>query len=158
MVQYSELVGRSVVVTGSAGGIGEVAARAFYDQGAYVFLLDIDSIKIEQIASELGDRAFAKPEPIVLIVIGDYFSKALQLAKVFREKGNVCEILYKTNPGKAFKDADKLGARFAIIIGEEEIKNNTIKVKDLSLPQDHPQKERTMKNSQVLEVLCAEHA
>ena len=61
MVQYSELVGRSVVVTGSAGGIGEVAARAFYDQGAYVFLLDIDSIKIEQIASELGDRAFAKP-------------------------------------------------------------------------------------------------
>ena len=113
---------------------------------------------VDRIALLLENRAFAKPAPIVIIVIGDYFSKALQLAKAFREKGNVCEILYKTNPGKAFKDADKLGARFAIIIGEEETKTNTVKVKDLSLPQDHPQKERTMKNSEVLEVLCAEHA
>jgi histidyl-tRNA synthetase len=113
---------------------------------------------VDRIALLLENRAFAKPVPIVIIVIGDYFSKALQLAKAFREKGNVCEILYKTNPGKAFKDADKLGARFAIIIGEEETKTNTVKVKDLSLPQDHPQKERTMKNSEVLEMLCAEHA
>jgi histidyl-tRNA synthetase len=113
---------------------------------------------VDRIALLLENRAFAKPVPIVIIVIGDYFSKALQLAKAFREKGNVCEILYKTNPGKAFKDADKLGARFAIIIGEEETKTNTVKIKDLSLPQDHPQKERTMKNSEVLEVLCAEHA
>ena len=113
---------------------------------------------VDRIALLLENRAFAKPAPIVLIVIGDYFSKALQLAKAFREKGKVCEILYKTNPGKAFKDADKLGARFAIIIGEEEIKNNTVEVKDLSLPQDHPQKERTMKHSEVLELLCAEHA
>jgi histidyl-tRNA synthetase len=113
---------------------------------------------VDRIALLLENRAFAKPVPIVIIVIGDYFSKALQLAKAFREKGNVCEILYKTNPGKAFKDADKLGARFAIIIGEEETKTNTVKVKDLSLSQDHPQKERTMKNSEVLEMLCAEHA
>ena len=113
---------------------------------------------VDRIALLLENRAFAKPVPIVIIVIGDYFSKALQLAKVFREKGNVCEILYKTNPGKAFKDADKLGARFAIIIGEAEVKNNTVKVKDLSLPQDHPKKERTMNNNEVLDILCAEHA
>ena len=113
---------------------------------------------VDRIALLLENRTFAKPTPIVLIVIGDYFSKAVQLAKAFREKGKVCEILYKTNPGKAFKDADKLGARFAIIIGEEETKTNTVKVKDLSLPQDHPQKERTMKNSEVLEMMCTEHA
>ena len=113
---------------------------------------------VDRIALLLENRAFAKPVPIVIIVIGNYFSKALQLAKVFREKGNVCEILYKTNPGKAFKDADKLGARFAIIIGEAEVKNNTVKVKDLSLPQDHPKKERTMNNNEVLDILCAEHA
>ncbi len=109
---------------------------------------------VDRIALLLENRVFAKPAPIVFIVIGDYFSKALQLAKAFREKGKICEILYKTNPGKAFKEADKLGARFAIIIGEEEVKTNTVKVKDLSLPIDHCQKERTMKTADVLEVLC----
>lgn len=113
---------------------------------------------VDRIALLLENRVFAKPTPIVFIVIGDYFSTALQLAKTFREKGKICEILYKTNPGKAFKEADKLGARFAIIIGEEEVKTNRVKIKDLSLPIDHLQKERTVKMTEILEVLCEELA
>jgi histidyl-tRNA synthetase len=109
---------------------------------------------IDRIALLLENKKFAKPTPIVLIVIGDYFSKAIQLAKILREKGRICEVLYKTNPGKAFKDADKLGARFAVIIGEEEVKTDTVKIKDLSLPIDHSQKERTMSSSEVIKVLC----
>ncbi len=111
---------------------------------------------IDRIALLLENKAFAKPAPIVFIVIGEYFPQALQLAKSLREKGKICEILYKTNPGKAFKEADKLGARFAIIIGEEEVKTHTVKVKDLKLPIDHVQKERTFKITEVLEVLCEE--
>lgn len=113
---------------------------------------------VDRIALLLENRVFAKPIPIVFIVIGDYFSVALQLAKAFREKGKICEILYKTNPGKAFKEADKLGARFAIVIGEEEVKTHTVKVKDLTLPIDHLQKERTLKISDVIKVLCEDHA
>ncbi len=113
---------------------------------------------IDRIALLLENKVFAKPIPIVFIVIGEYFSTALQLAKTFREKGKICEILYKTNPGKAFKEADKLGARFAIIIGEEEVKTHTVKVKDLSLPIDHLQKERTVKMTEILKVLCEELA
>jgi histidyl-tRNA synthetase len=111
---------------------------------------------IDRIALLLEDRVFTKPVPIVFVVIGDYFRQALQLAKSLREKGKICEILYKTNPGKAFKEADKLGARFAIVIGEEEVKNDTIKIKDLSLPIDHLQKERTIKIAELLKVLCEE--
>ena len=109
---------------------------------------------VDRIALLLENQAFAKPTPIVFIVIGDYFPQALQLAKSLREKGKICEILYKTNPGKAFKEADKLGARFAIVIGEEEVKTHTVKVKDLSLSIDHLQKERTIKTTKLLEVLC----
>ncbi len=109
---------------------------------------------VDRIALLLENRVFAKPVPIAFIVIGEYFSKAIQLAKMLREKGKACEIIYKTNPGKAFKEADKLGSRFAVVIGEEEAKTNTVKIKDLTLPVEHPEKERTIKDSEVLEVLC----
>lgn len=111
---------------------------------------------IDRIALLLENRVFTKPVPIVFVVIGEYFPQALQLAKSLRENGKICEILYKTNPGKAFKEADKLRARFAVVIGEEEVKTNTVKVKDLSLPIDHLQKERTIKNMELLKVLCGE--
>ncbi len=114
-------------------------------------------IGIDRIALLLENRAFSKPAPIVFIVIGEYFSKAIQIAKAFREQGKTCEIIYKTNPGKAFKEADKLGARFAVIIGEEEVKTNTVKLKDLTLPVEHPQKERTLKDSEILGILCGEN-
>ncbi|MBP9829185.1 MAG: histidine--tRNA ligase [Proteobacteria bacterium] len=112
---------------------------------------------IDRIALLLENRAFSKPAPIVFIVIGECFSKAIQIAKAFREQGKTCEIIYKTNPGKAFKEADKLGARFAVIIGEEEVKTNTVKLKDLTLPVEHPQKERTLKDSEILGILCGEN-
>ncbi|CAM3485889.1 3-oxoacyl-ACP reductase [Bordetella sputigena] len=54
---YPELSGRSVVITGSAGGIGEQAARAFHAQGAWVFLMDIQADAVRSIASSLGERA-----------------------------------------------------------------------------------------------------
>ena len=41
MANYPEIQGRAVVITGAAAGIGEAAAKSFYEQGAYVFLFDI---------------------------------------------------------------------------------------------------------------------
>lgn len=41
---YSDLKGKTVVVTGGAGGIGESIVRAFHAQGARVGFLDIDEI------------------------------------------------------------------------------------------------------------------
>lgn len=108
---------------------------------------------VDRVALLLEKRVFASSVPIVFVVIGDYLFKALQFAKELRSKGKVCEIVYKTNPGKAFKEADKLGARFVVIIGEQEAKTNSVKVKDLTLAVDHPQKERTLKDFEMLEML-----
>lgn len=112
---------------------------------------------VDRIALLLEGRAFAKPAPIAFIVIGEYFSKAIRFANVLREQGKICEIIYKLNPGKAFKEADKLGARFAIVIGEEEAKTGTVKLKDLTLPVDDPLKERALNSDEMLELLSKEN-
>lgn len=64
MAIYPELANRAVVITGAGDGIGEVATRSFYNQGAYVFLLDINTQKITEIANQLGERAYAIPVDI----------------------------------------------------------------------------------------------
>lgn len=53
MAIYPEFSGRSVVITGAAGGIGEGAARAFAAQAAHVFLLDIDSARVTEVAASI---------------------------------------------------------------------------------------------------------
>ncbi len=107
-------------------------------------------IGVDRIALLLENRVFRKFAPIAIVVIGDFFINALQLAKNLREHAIICEIIYKANPGKAFKEADKLGANFVIIIGENEVANDTVKVKNLSLPADHPDKECNVKITDVI--------
>ena len=51
---YSDLKGRTVVVTGGAGGIGESIVRAFHAQGAKVGFLDIDTARGTKLQAELG--------------------------------------------------------------------------------------------------------
>ena len=52
---YSDLKGRTVVVTGGAGGIGESIVRAFHAQGAKVGFLDIDTARGTKLEAELGE-------------------------------------------------------------------------------------------------------
>jgi 3-oxoacyl-[acyl-carrier protein] reductase len=59
MPTYPELAGRSVVITGAAGGIGAAAAEAFAAQGAHLFLLDIDAQRVQDIAAGLQGSASA---------------------------------------------------------------------------------------------------
>ncbi|TFW15289.1 SDR family oxidoreductase [Brevundimonas intermedia] len=54
---YSDLKGRTVVVTGGAGGIGESIVRAFHAQGAKVGFLDIDTARGTKLQAELGEGA-----------------------------------------------------------------------------------------------------
>lgn len=51
--------GKNVVITGASRGIGEAAAKIFAEAGANVCLLARGQAAIEDIASEIGDRAKA---------------------------------------------------------------------------------------------------
>lgn len=50
------LSGKRVIVTGAAGGIGEITARRFVNEGARVVLVDVDAPPIETLAGELGSN------------------------------------------------------------------------------------------------------
>lgn len=51
---YSSLIGKTVYVTGGAGGIGEAVSRSFASQGAKVGILDLDGEAASRLARELG--------------------------------------------------------------------------------------------------------
>jgi NAD(P)-dependent dehydrogenase (short-subunit alcohol dehydrogenase family) len=53
------LAGKTVVVTGAGGGIGQTLARAFAEQGARVVALDRDTERTAPLVAELGVGAFA---------------------------------------------------------------------------------------------------
>jgi 3-oxoacyl-[acyl-carrier protein] reductase len=50
----SDFVGKRIVITGGAGGIGVETARAFMDQGGHVVLVDIDEERLLRAEALLG--------------------------------------------------------------------------------------------------------
>lgn len=58
------LVGKRVVITGAAGGIGAAAARAFVDEGAVVGLVDRPGVSLESLARGLGTAATMLPADV----------------------------------------------------------------------------------------------
>ncbi|RHW33937.1 SDR family oxidoreductase [Neobacillus notoginsengisoli] len=51
------LAGKVVLITGAANGMGETNARLFVKEGAKVVLTDIDEVKGQKVAEELGENA-----------------------------------------------------------------------------------------------------
>ena len=54
-----DLTGKTALVTGASGGIGEAVARAMHAQGATVVLHGTRAEKLEALQKDLGARAFA---------------------------------------------------------------------------------------------------
>jgi len=63
------------------------------------------------------------------------YQRCVGLAHQLRGKGFVTDLGYAGNMGKRMKRADKVGAAFAVIIGEDELKQNAATVRDLSTGQ-----------------------
>lgn len=80
------------------------------------------------------------PQPLVYMVIGnaDCQQACLEDVAMIRQQGLSVEYSYKLQGfGKQFKNAEKSGAKFALIYGEDELKSGLISVKDLSSGETH---------------------
>lgn len=82
--------------------------------------------------------------PLVIIPMDEkYDVKGLELAQTLRKEGYVTEMTYDGNLGKRLKKANKMNARYAFILGEEEMSSHQVILKDLDtgeqtqLPQQH---------------------
>ena len=77
---------------------------------------------------------FEQPEPESYMIIAgsnELKAGALEIAQKLRAEGHIVEIAKQTNIGKAMKFADKRGAKFAVIYGEDEASKGIAQLKDL---------------------------
>ncbi len=69
---------------------------------------------------------------IYVMPIGNYQEQALEICNSLRLNGFLCEVcLENKNFSQMFKKAERRNANFALIIGEDEVKNNKVKIKNL---------------------------
>jgi histidyl-tRNA synthetase len=91
---------------------------------------------IERLA-ELIDYKPQEARPISIIALNEeYFKHALQIASLLRRENFTVEISFEGDVSKKMKQANKINSKLAIFIGEEEIKNNMFKVKNLDLREE----------------------
>ncbi len=99
------------------------------------------SIGIDRLiyAIEQFDKIQSNKKPLIIIanLIPEQISNYLSIAEVVRDEGYACEIFYGSNNlSKQLKYSDKRKASLVIIIGEDEIKNKTISIKDLTVGKE----------------------
>ena len=90
-------------------------------------------------AIEKFDKIVSNKKPLIIItnLISDEISTYLNIADQLRLEGYACEIFYGSNNlSKQLKYCDKRGASAVIIIGEDEFKNNTISIKNLTVGKE----------------------
>ena len=86
---------------------------------------------IERLAL-LAAGAPPAPRPIALVAVGDAGQRRAQsLAAELRHGGLSVDLAYRGNLSRRMKRANKLGARAAVIVGDDEIARDTAVVRDL---------------------------
>jgi histidyl-tRNA synthetase len=86
---------------------------------------------VERLAMLLAETP-AAPRPVAVIAIGDDMSlPALQLAEELRAAGHVVEFGFRGKVGQRLKRAAQQHARYAILLGEDELAQGTVVLRDL---------------------------
>ncbi|HIQ48899.1 MAG TPA: histidine--tRNA ligase [Aquifex aeolicus] len=77
-----------------------------------------------------------KEDIYFLIPFGNVHEYALRVASLLRKQGKTVEYSYRRGGlKKQLEFANKLGVKYAVIIGEDEVKNNEITIKDMETGQ-----------------------
>jgi len=86
---------------------------------------------VERLAM-LIDALEAPARPITVVPVGAAAeARALVIAEELRREGHSVELAYRGNLSKRLKRADKVNARLAVLIGEDELSRGVATVRDL---------------------------
>ena len=86
---------------------------------------------VERLAMLL-DATPAVPRPVAVVPIGEPAElEALRLAEELRAAGLIVEMDFRGKVGQRLKRAAQRNARFALLLGEHEIANGTVVLRDL---------------------------
>ncbi len=84
----------------------------------------------------LTNPTIQKTRPVMMIPLStETENTALQIAQLLRENGITTEMTYSGNMSKRLKRADRIDAKWAIILGEDEIRENVATVRTLDNSQ-----------------------
>ena len=123
--------------------IGSICGGGRYDNLTGIFgLKDVSGVGISFGADRIYDvmtqldifpGKVQKPTEVLFVNFGEQEEElCLKLAKQLRNIGKNCEVYpQKAKFDKQFKYANNKNVSFVVIIGEEELKNNTISVKNM---------------------------
>jgi histidyl-tRNA synthetase len=96
-----------------------------------------------------------EPSPMVYVIVDEaHLAHALIVAEMLRQKAPDWVIMVHTSGGSfknQFKRADKSGARFALILGDDEIQHHKITVKNL---RDLNQQQHCVDLSDIHQTIC----
>jgi histidyl-tRNA synthetase len=86
---------------------------------------------IERLAMLIDEPAPAR-RPVALVPVGEAGERpALRVAEALRRAGFAVDLGYSGNVGKRLKRANKVNARFAVLLGEDELKRDAATLRDL---------------------------
>ena len=86
---------------------------------------------IERLAMLLAETPPA-PRPVTIVPIGaEAEERALILAHELRRAGVAVDLAFKGKPGQRMKRADRLGARWSVSLGSDELARGVVRLRDL---------------------------
>jgi histidyl-tRNA synthetase len=86
---------------------------------------------VERLAMLLPE-APAAGRPVAIVPIGpEAEAEAAVLAQELRRAGVAVDLAFKGKPGQRMKRADRIGARFALSLGEDELARGVVRLRDL---------------------------
>ncbi len=107
------------------------------------------SIGVDRLLELLDSDEIKTPAKVFVAVIGDARGYAVKIAKMLRENGvNACIELGNRNIKKQLEYADSLKIPYIVIVGPEEMKNGTAKVRNMAA-----RKEESVKISELANLL-----
>ncbi len=124
-------------VTDALGAQGTVLAGGRYD-GLMALMGGPDTpavgwgAGIERLALLANMPQETKPKIAIVPMSKEAQAVGVSLSHELRQHDLVTDMAYGGNMGKRMKRADKIGAAYALIIGDDELKQKTVTVRDLS--------------------------